>query len=685
MKVPPADVCSTAGPCACGAGEPVNLAAWWRIGVGALIAANSMTVSLAVDTSLVSPGERAAVNGSLAALAVVCLALLGWPLASAAARALFARRITLEALFLTGIIGAFTASAVAALTGRGAVYFEVVSILLVVYSFGQQIAASARERALEAVSQWAPDAGEATVVLPDGGTRRVSLGQVMPGHVVRVAPGEMLPADGVVVHGEAFVREAEMTGEPLAVVRRPGDTVWAATHAVDASLDVRVTAAPGVRRIDRVVAAVAAARSRPSRAERQADRLVQWLLPVVLGVSGVTFAVWWRFEGWQVGLFNAMAVLLVACPCALGLATPLAVWAALARLAGRGLVASGGDVVERLAAIDLVAFDKTGTLSGAEALLVDLVAGSDSDGWSREAVHELLAAAEEGLRHPIAGALRHGHVATGRFRVMRSELLPATGVRVVVQDAKEAREYDVVVGTADRLVNPTHQRWRELRDRLRAPEGARILAVLVDYEPVAAAAVDERLRESWPQALSQLRAARLGTVVMTGDAPARANAAGADEVLGDLGPERKVTEVRRLTAQGHQVLFVGDGVNDAAAMAASHASIAVADGTDLAREVADLTWHGGDLRVVPWAVHETREAMAVIRGNLRLAVLYNVAGMALALAGVLHPVAATVLMTCSSVAVTWRATAPLRLEQAERERAGRNAGLDAPRHDEEGG
>ncbi len=665
MQTPSDDVCLVGGACACGSAEPVNLAAWWRIGVGILIAANSMTVSLAVDTSTIAASERTVVNLVLAALALACLALLGWPLASGAWQALLARRVTLEALFLTGIVGAFTASAVAVVTGHGAAYFEVVSILLVVYSFGQQVAAAARERAIEAVVRWAPDAGEATVVLPGGGTKRARMDELEPGQVVRVAPGEMVPVDGVVVRGEAFVREAEMTGEPLAVVRRPGDAVWAATHAVDASLDVRVTAALGARRIDQVVAAVAAARSRPSRAERQADRLVQWFLPLVLGTASVAFVLWWWLEGWETGLFNAMAVLLVACPCALGLATPLAVWAALARLAGRGLVARGGEVVERLAEVDLVAFDKTGTLSGAEATLVDLVVRENAERWNRDAVRDLLAVVEAGMQHPVAGALRGRREPGTRFQLLGSELIPATGVRAVVREVVAARSYVVVVGTAGRVVGRNDESWVHLYGRLHEPGGARLLAVLVDGELVAAAAVDERLRESWPGALDELRAASLASVVMSGDSLPRVAAVGADRVLAELGPEDKLAEVRRLTEAGHRVLFVGDGVNDAAAMAASHASIAVADGTDLAREVADLTWHGGDLGAVPWAVLEARGVMDVIRGNLRLAVLYNLAGVALAVGGALHPVAAAVLMTCSSVAVTWRATGTLRLEQAE--------------------
>jgi P-type E1-E2 ATPase len=247
------------------------------------------------------------------------------------------------------------------------------------------------------------------------------------------------------------------------------------------------------------------------------------------------------------------------------------------------------------------------------------------------------------------------------------ETIPGTGVRARVRQSERAGARDVVIGAADRLGVSQVEAWQVLRARLRLAGGAREIAVLLDGRPVAAAVVDERLRSSWPDALRALRVMGLPVIVMTGDSAERAGRTAGDEIAAGLGPEQKLERIEVLKAEGHRVLMVGDGVNDAAAMAASDVGIAVAGGADLASEVADMVWHGSDLRAIPWAVGLSRHALATIRSNLWLAASYNLAGIALAVAGLLHPVAAAVLMTCSSVVVTFRAIGGLHQDQREAE------------------
>ncbi len=666
MRPPAAEpeTCELVAGCGCGPSEPVRLADWWRVGVGIVIAANAMTLSLAVNTSEATPEHRLVIHGVLAGLAAACLAILGWPLARNAWRAARARRVTVEAMFLAGIVGALTASTVAAVGGPGEVYFEIVCILLVVYTLGQQLTAHAQQRALDAAGGYAPETAVCTVVGPDGTTREAPVAAVAAGDRVLVAPGASIPVDGVVEDGAAFVREAEMTGELQPVARRTGDAVWAGTQCLDASLVVRATAAGGHRRIDRIVAAVERARSEPSALERQADRWVARLLPAVLTVATVTFGLWWWLDSLPRGLFNAMAVLLVACPCALGLATPIAVWATVARLASRGLAARGGDVVEALAAVDAAVFDKTGTLTEARAVLVDVVVDPPA-GIGREEVLAAVAAVERTSRHPVAAALTEAAPEGAPPVAVRSvEVVPAAGLRARVVVA--GKELELVVGAADRLPQLEDQGWRPLRERLGGTTTGRDLAVLMDGVAVAAARVDERLRASWPAALEALRGLGIRTLVMTGDSAERARLTAADEVEAALGPEDKLARVQALRAAGRTVLFVGDGVNDAAAMAASDVAIGVATGSELATEVGEIEWRGDDLRAVPWAIETARSAISTLRGNFAFAISYNIVGIALAVGGVLHPVAAAVLMTCSSLVVTWRATSVLQAEQEER-------------------
>ena len=647
--------CPAAGVSCCGPPRnPANRSAWVRLAVGAFIAANTMTVSLAFNLSQVTPQVRLAGHGAILAATLVTMALLGWPLLRAAGRQLRAGRVTLEAMFLLGIGGALGASLLATVRGEGAVYYEVVSILLVVYSLGQMVTGVAQQRALAAAAAWAPAAVSCQVAGPDGTYRTVAVAEVVPGDVVLVPPGAAIPVDGEVVAGEAFVREAELTGEPLAVVRRVGDQVFAGTHCLDAALKVRATAPGSARRLDAIVRAVEQARAVPTHLERAADRAVRWLLPAVVVIAVGTFAVWTHLAAWDVGLFNAMAVLLVACPCALGLATPLAVWVALGRMAARGVIVRSGEVVERLAGVDTAVLDKTGTLTEASATLVDLVVEGETAEGRRRAL-ALLAGIERASGHPLASAFVGGEAGTsGEVVVISARLLPAAGVEARVRETWAASERVVRVGRPEALVEERQGRvLANLRARLRG-EG-REVALLVDGQLVALARVCERLRASWPAAFAEF--ARLGvrTVVMTGDVAARARTVAADEVLAELSPEEKLQRVRELQASGRRVLYVGDGVNDAAAMAAAHVAIAVAEGTELAVEVGAASWSGGDLTALPAALAQARATVQLIRSNLVFAAAYNLAGVGLAAAGMLHPVAAALLMTCSSLIVTWRA------------------------------
>ena len=648
MSTCPAAAVSCCGP----PRDPANRAAWARLGVGAVIAVNSMTVSLAFNLSEAAPSVR--LQGHLAILAatVVTVVLLGWPLLRAAGRELRAGRLTLEAMFLLGIGGAFTASLLATLRGEGAVYYEIVSILLVVYSLGQMTAGVAQQRALAQAAAWAPAAVSCEVELPHGARRRVAVAEVVAGDVVVVPPGSAIPVDGEVVAGQGFVREAEFTGEPLAVVRRPGDRVFAGTHCLDAVLRVRATVAGTARRLDSIVRAVEEARAVPTRLQRAADRAIRWLLPTVVVVAAATFAGWTHAASWDVGLFNAMAVLLVACPCALGLATPLAVWVALGRLAARGVVVRGGEAVERLAAVDTVVLDKTGTLTEPAAALVDLVV---AQGWPRGRALALFAAVEGVSGHPLASAFAGGGEGwAGEFVVDAVRVLPAAGVEARVREGASAAVMVVRVGRPEALVEPPESgALQELRGSLRGD--GREVALLVDGRLVALARVSERLRASWPAALAELERLDVRTVVMTGDEAARARHLGADEIFAELSPEQKLERVRALQRGGRRVLFVGDGVNDAAAMAAADVSVAVTGGAELAAEVGAATWAGGDLTAIPRALAEARRTLQLMRSNIIFAAAYNLAGVTLAAAGMLHPVVAALLMTCSSLIVTWRA------------------------------
>ena len=413
-------------------------AAWLRIGIGAAVAAQAMVFSLAVN---LTPAEGAAywlVHGGLLASALAVLGFLGRDLLAGAWAALRTRRVTIDLLFLLTLLGALGGSLTSTLTGKGLIYYEVVAVLVVVHTLGKLAGARSRAAALRAAVAEADKYEHCVVLGTDGRAETQPVSALRGGERVVVAAGGAICIDGIVTEGRAYVDEAALTGEWRPVSRGPGDRVWAGSRALDGNLVVAAEAGP--RRLDGVLRAVAEARLAPSRFQARADRLMAWWLPLVAGASVATFLGWWLGAGvpWSRALFNAMAVLLVACPCAMGLATPVAVWGGLARLARLGIVARSADFLEALAEVDWVCFDKTGTLSE-EALVVR--SWDFAPGWTGrgEELKAAVAAVECGLDHPLARALAvegtasEGHVATER----RFE--PGAGVEGVVAGVGRVR------------------------------------------------------------------------------------------------------------------------------------------------------------------------------------------------------------------------------------------------------
>ena len=608
---------------------------WLRVGIGVAVAAQAMVFSLAVN---LTPAEGAAywlVHGGLLASALGALGFLGRDLLGSAWVAARGRRISIDLLFLVTLLGALGGSITSTFTGAGSVYYEVVAILIVVHTLGKMAGARSRAAALRAADEVAEKFERCVVLDPKDGEIVVPVSALRGGERVLVAPGAAITVDGVVESGRSYVEEAAMTGEWRPVPRGPGDAVWAGTHAVDGRLVI--TARAGLRRLDRVLLAVAEARLAPSRLQAQADRLMAWFLPVVTGVSAATFVGWWAAGApWEKSLFNAMAVLLVACPCAMGLATPVAVWGGLARLARLGIVARSGDFLAALARADHVCFDKTGTLSSERLAVRGWVF---EPGWAgRETeLKAIVAAVERGLDHPVARALAAGFVTGAGFEVTELRVEAGCGVEAIVAGAGRVR-----VGEAAFCG---------------AREGAasgKVVWVAVDGAVAARVELGEEWREGLAETLAGLRALGLGLEVLTGDASSPPEIEGV-VVKAGLAPEAKASRVHALTSEGRAVLFAGDGVNDAAAMAAADSSLALRSGSELARASAQAVCAGEDLRRLPEAVRVARCVVGGVRGNLRFAAGYNLAGMALAAAGVLHPVAAALLMVFSSVWVGARA------------------------------
>lgn len=640
-----------------------------RLGIGIIVVAQSMIFGLALNLHDDVPANvRWVAQTLILGATLVVVVLLGGPLLRTAWQELRHGRLTIEALFLLTLCGAMAASLQAHLTGHGKIYFEVVSILLVVYTLGKLIGARSRAAALADSRAWGDQLSVCRLIDAQGRTRIVPVCEVRPGDQIEVNPGETVAVDGVIRDGVGFLSEAPVSGEPFAVVRRPGDRVLAGTASHDTTFRIEATTNGTERQVDRLLAAVEAARDRPVSLQAQADQLGRLFFPLVILTALGTFAYWSLLTsaGWETALFNAMSVLLVACPCVIGLATPIVIWTVIGRLAERGLIVRAGDAVERLAAVDRVMLDKTGTLTDDRFALLDIT--TTATGHERAELLGWLSVIEERSQHPVARAfarLPRPFAPGAEPRVVSLKAVAGCGVDAVIE--AHGVQHTVQIGTPewiDKLVSggrqhsglPEHSGGfrPSLASSLRAT-GHRV-DVALDGQLAAVAMLVERLRDSTPQTLAEFHRLGLPVEVLTGDSAERVAALNLPATRAGLLPDdkRNVVEAAKLT--GGRPLFVGDGINDAAALAAAHSGIALASGADVAVGAADLTLYHDDLRVIPWAVDLSREAVRAVRRNLHRALAYNLIGMTLAACGVLHPVAAVLLMMVSSLCLVVSAT-----------------------------
>jgi len=618
--------------------------AWLRIGVGLAVAAQTMVFSLAVSiTPATGPGYWV-VHGGLMGTAWVVLLLIGRDLLGGAWAALRDRRVSIDLLFLVTLVGALAGSMVNSFTAGGPVYYEVVAILLVIHTAGKMLGARSRLAALQAVDRTRQKFDRATVKGVDGRREELAVADLKGGETVLVAAGGPIAVDGVVHAGRALVRETAMTGEWAPVSKGPGDEVLAGSHAVDGVLEITVRG--GLRRLDGVLGAVEQARIAPSRLQEQADHLMKLFLPLVVGTSLATFWFWWGRVPGHEALFNAMAVLLVACPCAMGLATPIAVWGGLARLSRYGLVARTADFIDALARADMVCFDKTGTLSTEEPAVLSW---SPTPAWSGQQawLAAAISAVERNVQHPFAKGIQT------TCNVIRYKLSgPEDGVELAGADVRVVPGLGVIGWVEGREVRIGAAGLHAGEVPVAEGLGAH-LWVSVDGQMALTLTLGEEWRTGLPETWAQLHDLGVEVEVLTGDASPPADLG--VPVRAGLTPAQKHQRIRELNTAGRTVLVVGDGVNDAAAMGEAAAAIAMQRGSELARGAATAVFAGTDLRFLPAAIRLARRVRQGVGRNFWFAFAYNVAGMALAAAGMLHPVVAALLMLGSSALVAVRA------------------------------
>lgn len=557
-------------------------------------------------------------------LAAPVLGLLGWPIVSTLAGP---KRLVTSAdgLIMLGAVAAWLVSLVHLLRGRTEIFVDTACLVLVFVTVGRLVEARARARVGAALGRVEDPA--AVVVRRRFGDAWVECpaGDLAAGDVIRIGPGEACPVDGVVERGTGGVSEAVLTGESAPVPMEPGSIVAGGGISVDGTFDVRVTARVSESARARIEALVRTALRTPSSGERLADRVAGYLVPAAALLAVLAGSWWWLHGGIDRGLMTALAVLVVACPCALGVATPAAIATALARAARSGVLVRSGDALERLGAVRCVVFDKTGTLTDTVPGVSVTTHVADVD---PRRVIQVAAAVETHQPHPLARALAREAVRLGIDVPEATDvrLSPGAGVTGVVDGRR------VVVHGA----------------------GGGAATVEVDGRCVGRLDVEERVRRSAPEALAALSAAAVDTWVLSGDRTGAAlgSLLPVDRLRLGLSPEGKLDSLAALTEDfPGGVAMVGDGLNDAPTIAAATVGIAVGSATDLARRAADVVMLTDDLRRIPWVLGLARRTRRVLARNLAWAGVYNVVALAAAAAGRLSPVLAAVVMLASSLSI----------------------------------
>lgn len=616
-----------------------------RLGIGALLAMNVMMISLLLYANSVEPQLVPLFRRILLALSIPAMVILVPPFLSGAIREISSRRFCLDFLIALGSLSAFTLSAANTVTGAGEVYFDTATMLPVLVTLGKFIEASVKRRASDLLETLETLLPRTALRVTEEGTAEVALDELKPGDLVRVRPGERVAVDGRVVEGESSIEEAHFTGEFLPRFCRKGDEVTAGTVNGPGSLLVRADRTGPKLLLSAIAGMVQDAWRLPSQSERLAQKAAVLFLPSVLLVSAGALVCWSLLGYPDRGLLSALSVLVVACPCTIGIATPLATALAVSRAARVGIVVRGGCVMEGIAATDTIFFDKTGTVTAGvpeltEVELLDPLA-------TRVELLGRAAALESASEHPLAKAVISAAAACGVApgRAAQVEVRLGCGISGTVTWKGVAAKV--------RAGNATFAGEHEV-DEGPGGEGA-VIWVGWDGRVRGKLHFADALRDDAASSLKALHRMGLSSVLLSGDRLCSAQAAASrlkmHRVEAPCAPARKLELIAGAIARGKKVAMVGDGVNDAPALAAAHTGMALGTGMELARMAGNVVILSGRLSQIPWLIELSRRAGKIIRANLALSFAYNAVALAAAAFGLLHPLLAAVAMVVSSLTV----------------------------------
>jgi len=564
------------------------------------------------------------------------------------------RGLNMDSLVAVGTLAAIGFSFYS-LTTHGDVYFETAAVIIMFLTLGKYLEHRSKGRASEAIKRLLELGAKDAIRIENGWEKTVPISEVRVGDVLRVRPGARFPTDGVIVEGQTAVDESMLTGESVPVEKEPGAKVYGATVNSSGSVLMEATKVGGDTALAQITRLIEDAQGRKAPIEHLADRIAGIFVPIVFGIAAITFAGWLIAGGSvQQALVAAVAVLIIACPCAMGLATPAAVMVGTGRGASLGILIKGGEVLERSGSITVAALDKTGTLTEGRMSVAEIVTDPSAD-LTDERLLGVAGAAESPSEHPIARAIvgeaeRRG-IGLATAQDFRSEA--GVGVRAQI-DGRTIR-----VGRRGHLGSMTvAQRIDEEATRLES-EGQTVVWVADTERVLGIIGLADTVRPNAALAVKRLRAQGLRTLMLTGDnaraAAGIASAVGVDTVEAELLPQDKIRVVTELQSASERVVMVGDGINDAPALAQADLGIAMGAGADVAIEAADITVMGDDPKLIPAAIDLSRRTLRNIKQNLFWAFFYNIIAIPAAAFGLLDPMIAAAAMAGSSISVVLNA------------------------------
>ncbi|MGM0712865.1 heavy metal translocating P-type ATPase [Brevibacillus parabrevis] len=602
------------------------------------------------------------------ALATPVQFIIGAQFYAGAYKALRNKSANMDVLVALGTSAAYFYSLYVAISSIGShahmleLYFETSAVLITLILLGKLFEAKAKGRSSEAIRKLMGLQAKTAAVVRDGVEITIPVEEVRPGDIVNVKPGDKVPVDGIVLEGQSAVDESMLTGESIPVDKAAGDAVIGATLNKNGFLKVKATKVGKETALAQIIKVVEEAQGTKAPIQRLADSISGIFVPIVVGIAVVTFLIWYFAVipgNFAEALEKAIAVLVIACPCALGLATPTSIMAGSGRAAELGILFKGGEHLETAHHLDTIVLDKTGTVTKGEPELTDVI----SLDFAEPELLALVGAAEKNSEHPLAQAIVRGIAEKGIALGQTSafEAIPGFGIRATV-DSRE-----VLVGTR-RLLEQHHISYQAVSDTMLSLEQAGKTAMLavIDGKLAGLIAVADTIKPTSKQAIERLKAMGLTVIMMTGDnrqtAEAIAREAGIEHVIAEVLPEGKAAEVKKLQAEGKKVAMVGDGINDAPALATADIGMAIGTGTDVAMEAADITLMRGELTSVADAIEMSKRTIRNIKQNLFWAFAYNTLGIPFAALGFLAPWLAGAAMAFSSVSVVLNA---LRLQRVK--------------------